>query len=749
MRKVRRLELATGYLELVQEVQKLSNESRNSLKDQPRQALQAYTRLRGLCHALQQAQPDAEGAAPHLVDLVETQTHEIAEELRSGLVKDFQNTLDKMRWPQKELSLPGPVISTWSDRAELLLKLQEPDLLSLMWEQSGQSNLEQRILLPLEVMVQPLAQRFRYHFYGDRPTNRLDKPEYFLSHILDLLDRHCPFITQMFQPVLDRRSQHADDLESVYPDAVSCFITALLPLVMTKTLSILPLMSSHPQLLSHLIHELMSFDNTLRDSWTYNPTPATFSDWKGITRSVLITHNYFNTWLDVEKAFALTRYETIRDAADATDIDYEGVAPSQTKPTKGTMRVNDLLETITDRYRFLSSFSQKMKFLIEIQLSVFDDYHNYLYAALQAYLASSHTAGRLLQGQSKSEALGEKGLASLCKIYGSAEFLERKMSDWGDDLFFIELWEELQDRARGNEGGANGSLGRDLHVDDVAAKTSATIKQNDSSLGYEGGGLFDETALAYRGLKKQCETEILRLLDVNVGDAVAPYSQVGTWASLSTTIYDPSDLTPSASLDTIIQTVSLVLGFLTKVVAPAPLRKMVKHFCSTLQYAIYDSLLMKHSFSAAGVAQLRRDVIAVENAVESTCKVRGVSASGLRKLNQAIALLGLPIKPSSNRHLSTADSLSDELPDDDWGFGDEGEDREGPEQATSKSTDQSNTSASAPLDDDDSPWSLWAAERQIFQSNEAAREALAEMGLDMLSEAEARNILKRRVEVSS
>ena len=34
---------------------------------------------------------------------------------------------------------------------------------------------EPLVLLPLEVMVKPLALRFRYHFDGDRPTNKLNK----------------------------------------------------------------------------------------------------------------------------------------------------------------------------------------------------------------------------------------------------------------------------------------------------------------------------------------------------------------------------------------------------------------------------------------------------------------------------------------------------------------------------------------------------------------------------------------------
>jgi hypothetical protein len=38
-----------------------------------------------------------------------------------------------------------------------------------------QQGAEPPILLPLEVMVHPLDLRFKYHFSGDKPTNRLDK----------------------------------------------------------------------------------------------------------------------------------------------------------------------------------------------------------------------------------------------------------------------------------------------------------------------------------------------------------------------------------------------------------------------------------------------------------------------------------------------------------------------------------------------------------------------------------------------
>ena len=729
MVKLRRLEIATGYLELFQEVDRLGTEARNTLKTEPRAALSSYVRLRGLARGLQQAQPDAEGAAPHLVDQVEQSTTKLRDDISAGLVKAFQSTLGKMKWPQKELNLLGGTMSTWTEQTALLLELREPDLLAEHDLGSPAQKTTERVLLPLEVMVQPLAQRFRYHFFGDKPTNRLDKPEYFLSHVLDLVDRHGRFMTDAFQPVLDTRTGTSDELEYIYSDSISEFITALLPIVMAKCLSVLPQLSSHAQLLSHFIHELMSFDNNLRDSWAYNPTPGSFSEWKGLTWEVLIAHDYFNKWLSVEKEFALARYRTIRDAPESTDIDYDGVEPHQTKPTKGTIRVNDLLETITDRYRGLSSFSQKMKFLIGIQLSVFDDYHQHLHEALQAYLASSHTAGRLLQGQSKSEALGEKGLATLCKIYGSAEFLERKMEDWGDDVFFLELWEELQDRARANNSN-NGAVGHDLTVEEVAAKTSSTIKQSgDSELETEGGALFDETATSYRRLKEQAEAEVLRLLDVNVRDGVLPLASVETWASLSTPTADISALSPSSALDGMLQTISSLLRFLRGVMAAAPLRKAAKHFRGTLQSEILNTVVLRHNFSAAGVFQLKRDVLALETAIDSATGARGVAAASMRKLNQSTHLLGLPIKASQPAAIVTDNEV------DDWGFDD--------------AEDDGTVDTSNPADDDGKVWGLWEVEKAMFTSNEAARHVLAEMGLDQLSENEARNILKRRVEIGS
>ena len=691
------------------------------------------------------------------MDHVEQQTSKVYTQLRDAASCDLTETLDHMGWPKKELAIDSMTAATWTEQVNTLLDLQEPDLLSQALKVQDESFIpEPAILLPLEVMVHPLQLRFRYHFYGNRATNRLDKPEYFLSHILDLLEDHNNFLLDYLQPILDNRSRSVPDLEDfLYPDARSAFISALLPMVRAKSLALLPQISSQPQLLSHFMHELMSFDTTLRDSWAYSPYPHSLSDWKGLTWSALVTHNYFNTWLNVEKEFALARYESILSAPDSRDIDYESTESGSTKPTKSAIRVNDLLETITDRYRPLSSFSQKLRFLIDIQLEIFDLYHQRLHGSLERYIMDTSTLGKVIQGstgttnetRNQNDGHGTYGLESLCKVFGSAEYLERKMSDWGDDIFFLELWDELQDRARRNAG-TNTSVGRELSTSEVASRTSGKIKQTndmDSGETYEGA-LFDETARAYRRLRMKAEEQINELLINTVTASLRPYSKATGWSSLisadaaSTTT---ASCAPTPALDTTIQLLSDLLSFLSAVLAATPLRRITRQLCLAIQKYIWDNVLTRHNFSASGAEQLKCDAEAIEKVVDACIKYPGEAQRGMRRLNEGIRLLGLPIKPSSTAAPKPAATATDEEIEG-WDIGDS--DEEAGEAAGGEEEDGD----PEPTDDEDEKvWSLWEVERRVFRSNESARSVLAEMGVEMLSESDARAVLERRVEVGS
>ena len=75
--------------------------------------------------------------------------------------------------------------------------------------------------------------------------------------------------------------------------------------------------------------------------------------------------------------------------------------------------------------------------MIGIQIDIFDMLHSRLQNNLDAYLRMTTSISRAVGGITKEEQeklLGVEGLERLCKTYGSADYLERAMRDWSDDV---------------------------------------------------------------------------------------------------------------------------------------------------------------------------------------------------------------------------------------------------------------------------------------------------------------------------
>jgi hypothetical protein len=68
----------------------------------------------------------------------------------------------------------------------------------------------------------------------------------------------------------------------------------------TKIFALVPKISHEPQLLSHFVHELISFDTTLKEDWSYDGGNA-IDGWKGLTWEVLANKDWFSRWLEVER----------------------------------------------------------------------------------------------------------------------------------------------------------------------------------------------------------------------------------------------------------------------------------------------------------------------------------------------------------------------------------------------------------------------------------------------------------------
>ncbi|EFE35367.1 uncharacterized protein ARB_05409 [Trichophyton benhamiae CBS 112371] len=172
--RLQRLDVSQGYLELLSSVDQLNKDAMKTMKSSPHDALRSYAQLRSIETSISTGQDTVEGATPYLLDYVMKVSGSLKDSIRVEYTDKLQNILDKMKWPMKELPTES-LIDEWMRWCDLLLEFQEPDFGSVTIKKGPEDQSELPILLPLEVMSRPLELRFKYHFSGDRPTNRLDK----------------------------------------------------------------------------------------------------------------------------------------------------------------------------------------------------------------------------------------------------------------------------------------------------------------------------------------------------------------------------------------------------------------------------------------------------------------------------------------------------------------------------------------------------------------------------------------------
>ena len=722
MENLRKLDVAAGYIELLKEVDSLRSESTSHLGKSNQAALEPYRRLQHLVTSLRPLQEAAEGAAPHLLDYIAQQVQTLRKTIQTSFSTDLEKTLKKINWPKHLDTVPMALQQEFASNVNRLLDLQQQELEDEVQDMSNRPSMsEPAVLLPLEVMVHPLEQRFTYHFSGNKATNRLDKPEYFLSHTTELISTYSEFLQNAVQPLLVQHFRSSDlGFAPAHIDATSAFITALLPMLRRKLSSFAHQVSNQPQLLSHLMHEVMSFDTTVRESYDYSPVSSSIP-WRGLAYYLLDTCGYFQQWLTVERAFALTRYQSIIDSPEAGELDYDSVASDATKPMKAAIRLNDLLETITDRYRPLSSFSQKIRFLIDIQINIFDQFNLRLRKSLDAYVNMTSSIARTVPGvsrESHSEVQGVKGLDRLCRAFGSAEYLERAMRDWSDDVFFLELYEELQERLKAPER-RNRSL---VDLQEVQKKANTATNGHDSDCELQGA-LFDETAGLYNRLRIRSEGMIVQTLTYDIREALRPYGSIGTWASLSSSSAGGA---VSTELDPVLRLLTEYLAFLSKAIGRISFRRMNRQMCHVIQDYILDNVLMRHAFSTAGATQLAADISAICSHSDRYVG-SGQARSGMRRLLEGVTLISLPVRSEIQR---VRPNSSGDSEDEDDAFAWE---------ETNSEVEQT----------EERKLGLFEVDRLMFTDNESARRVLQQLGIETLSEHDAREVLKKRVELRS
>ncbi|KAK7694298.1 hypothetical protein QCA50_001480 [Cerrena zonata] len=469
-RSLKELESVKGYLQVIEHALYLSETAVNQAKESsPLKAIPEYEKLQKFVDSVGTASKDAEDASGqqklHLLTFLEGIRDKTWRDIKEVLNATLLTASEKLQWPNAVdyRSAPAEDRKAFESAFSTLVRLQT--IGEKLHPSTENTRNEKDGLYPIQALVQPIALRFKYHFESNRQTNRLDKPEWYFTHVINVAHEHRKFMDNIVQQLL------ASTPYKKY-NAWREFTLLLLPLLSRKLRRTIPSLISHPPVLAHTIYQSLSFDSALREEgFELSGTSAALTseddnvpDWDGISEVILGKKEWFEAWMEGERQFAMDQYMETISASDAwlvadddTGEENDGRVHPQLKSTNSARRVKALVEQVTDRYSPLPQFSHRTRFLITVQLPLLESYHARISSSLDAFETLSSSLFRAVPG-ALGEAAGRandprrltsgvEGVQRLCKALISAKYLSAAMEAWGEDVFFLELWAEINHKA--------------------------------------------------------------------------------------------------------------------------------------------------------------------------------------------------------------------------------------------------------------------------------------------------------------
>ncbi|KAF9574340.1 hypothetical protein EC968_006847 [Mortierella alpina] len=596
-KRVQALEDAKRYIIVLSQSQKLLSESRELLQTSTVQALVPYRSLVDLSHNVKQTVASQD---TKLERYLSASVESLLQEFKASLSRKFQSSLDAIGWPNPIADLSA-ITSDKLDDFEASFK-------EIFGALDRSTDKPYPALLTTELMVAPLIMRFKFHFEGKRPTNRLDKPEWYLTHILELIKDHSPFIQDYVQGIIQ-------DTEYKEYDVKNDFIRLLLEAVERKIRLSVPAMLASPEILSHAIHEALRFDRTLRENEDYIP-PGQTTDWQGTVQVYLGNREWLKTWLRVEKEFAVARYTQIMDDVDAWQPAYDDMGDKEyIIPTKSAEKLMDLLEIVTERYRPLPVLEHRT-FLLDIQLDILLAYHRHIRGLVDQHESLTYSFVRVMPGAASADELntmGIEGLRNLCQWLSSVEYVCTTLKDWAEDVFFLEMYKEISERTQKIVNPLN-SENEDSEPEDMASRTRLD----------ENGTIFDESIKGFGSLSKRIQELIVRNITKDVFGSMKSYVSLRSWPQIEMSAMDSNPQSPlmqdplfshrdneddvSPELYHPLTILTHSLEFLASTMPTRQFTTLYRQVASEMQDFMWQKVIMKNSFSELGGLQFARDV---------------------------------------------------------------------------------------------------------------------------------------------
>ncbi|KAI8646514.1 TIP-1 family-domain-containing protein [Parasitella parasitica] len=643
--KLKAIDAAKIYIKTLLTEKELSSQALGLVKQEPEKAIIPYKKLVKFEEYISdQARKHEQysGLAEHL----QKSRIRLYEELDAVLTADFKQTLDSLSWPSPIKPPYGPQLGP------KLKKFEEAFRNLLMLQKSPENNESSKddIFSPISIMLEGLSLRFRFHFETSKPTNRIDKPEWYLQHVKNTISTHMPFIMTTIQPLIEAMAKNGQ----IY--AKDQFIRGLLQDVTRKLQNTMPQVLGHPNWLSHTIHQVLEFDKSLQEEFAYD-------QYNTLSDVILGNSVWFNAWFQAEKSFAQSRYDEILLDSQAFDIyaedDFEKPQQQQqpnSKPikrTKSAVRLINLLENITQAYMLVPNLVQKFKFFADIQLNLLGQYQKRLSTAIDSFEALSLIRSVPVPGALPEAVTGvmtatETGgtLSALNRLYRwwtSARSMSDVLKDWTEEELFIDMQFHINQ---------NPDCVQD--VSQANGKNSCMVL-----LPHEHNeGLFSMAITAYEQLNKRAEKIIVKIAVKEWTTETRQYAKKDVWWQTSTET--PTEI--SDELYRPLQDLRVIWNYLYSILPRANFLIVYRQTLGEIESWYWKNIITQSQFSTTGADQLETDLKQGLWKIGQKWVLK--PENFMKKLKETIQLLTLPFS-SEQSDLPSCNVLMKALADKD------------------------------------------------------------------------------------
>ncbi|ORX50102.1 hypothetical protein DM01DRAFT_1325062 [Hesseltinella vesiculosa] len=576
------IDSAISYIKALLVAMHLWEQSMETVKSQPLEAVQRYLQLVKFVQLVTE-QEVVQHSWRDLGDYLRQCQQQLWTNLDLILRENFEAKLGDLKWPVPLQPPYGPDIKAKVDAFEYCFNA----LLLL-----GASDTKEEGTLtvtPLQIMLAAIALRFRFHFEGSKPTNRLDKPEWYLKHIKTQIESHLPFLMTTVQPIMQRAGLSIS--------AKDYFIDGLLKNVKRKVLRTIPKMLEHPQWFSHTVHELLQFDHDLQEDYGFQLQLPDGTSKADLVSDLVMEHeDWFDAWFSSERNFVQMRYDAMMADANAFELcedDDQTMEISVT--TYSALHLVQLLEGVLDTYKLIPHIQQQLHFFVRVQLGLLSFYHDRIESALGSFEARSLIRSVPVPGAlpdavtgvvTASETGGPLGvLPKLFRWWSSAKRVHDFIKTWEDKTFFLTLQASLEESP--------------LVLSSLQHKVPASV-----DLSLLPNGLFTGVIQDYASLMDQTQQICTTILIKDWVHNTRVYTKSDQWWQA----FDASEKEVSSSLYPALQELWLGLKYLHQQYPAHSFLQMFKAVSAGIEDHFWRNVMTKNQFSADGIQQLATDI---------------------------------------------------------------------------------------------------------------------------------------------